>query len=119
MATISIVVTCVVLVGVNVYILVRDYFDKENMMLWVRRRVKRVSDDLFHMNQDIEAIKRDMDALRIDIVGLKSGSKNNINMDTINAKMDHIENKTELALMSVQTIQDNFLQILDAKENNL
>lgn len=113
--TISVVATCVILVGINIYVVIKDYFDKQNTLSWVRRRLKRMSDDLFYMDQDIAVMKKNIETLRIDIVRLTSNPKDIVDIDGIDARIASLENKTELALMSVQTIQNNFLQNLDEK----
>lgn len=113
--TVSVVVTCIILVGINVYIAIKDYLDKKNTISWVRRKVRHMSGDLFYINQDIEVMKKNIETLRMDIVRLTSNPKDIVDIDVINAKIASLENKTELTLMSVQTIQSNFLQNLDEK----
>lgn len=112
--TISIVLTCIILVSLNIYMVIKDYFDKENTS-WTKRRVKRMSDDLFYMDQDIAVIKKNVESLRVDIVKLTLNPTDVVDMSIIESRLSELESKTELALMSVNTIQNNFLQNLDAK----
>ena len=113
--TISVVLTCIILVSLNIYMAIKDYFDKENTISWTKRRVKRMSDDLFYMDQDIAVIKKNVESLRVDIVKLTSNPTDVVDMSVIESRLSELESKTELALMSVNTIQNNFLQNLDAK----
>lgn len=113
--TISVVLTCIILVSLNIYMAIKDYFDKENTISWTKRRVKRMSDDLFYMDQDIAVIKKNVESLRVDIVKLTSNPTDVVDMSIIESRLSELESKTELALMSVNTIQNNFLQNLDAK----
>lgn len=112
--TISVVVTCIILIGVTIYMIVKDYLDRENTRIWMRRRMRRMSDSLLQMEQEVEALKTDVKILKDNEVQLASNLDEIIN-DEINA----IENKTELALLSVQTIQNGFLQNFDAQEDNM
>ena len=113
--TISVVATCVILIVLNVYLVIKDYFDKKHIENFMSRRVKRISDDMFYMDQELTVLKRNVDALRVDIVKLTSNPRDIVNVTDIESRLTELESKTELALMSVNTIQNGFLQNLDAQ----
>jgi hypothetical protein len=107
--TISVVATCVILIVLNVYLVIKDYFDKQNIENFMSRRVKRISDDMFYMDQELTILKRNVDALRVDIVKLTSNPQDIVDLSMINNEITTLESKVDLALMSIKTIQDNFL----------
>ena len=107
--TISVVTTCVILVALNIYLAVKDYFDKHNIENFMSRKVKRISEDMFYVVQDISQLKINVDSLRADLVRLA----NNVDQgdfSDVNIRLVKVEDKVDLALASIQTIQEGFLQ---------
>lgn len=107
--TISVVATCVILIVLNVYLVIKDYFDKKHIENFMSRRVKRISDDMFYMDQELTVLKRNVDALRVDIVRLTSNPRDIVDLSMINNEITTLESKVDLASLSIKTIQDNFL----------
>lgn len=64
--TISVVTTCIILVALNIYLAVKDYFDKQNIENFMSRKVKRISEDMFYVDQNISQLKINVDSLRED-----------------------------------------------------
>ena len=107
--TISVVTTCVILVSLNIYLAVKDYFDKQNIENFMSRRVKRISEDMFYVVQDISQLKINVDSLREDLVRLANNVEQG-DFSDVNIRLVKVEDKVDLALASIQTIQEGFLQ---------
>ena len=107
--TISVVTTCVILVALNIYLAVKDYFDKQNIESFMSRRVKRISEDMFYVVQDISQLKINVDSLREDLVRLANNVEQG-DFSDVNIRLVKVEDKVDLALASIQTIQEGFLQ---------
>ena len=107
--TISVVTTCVILVALNIYLAVKDYFDKQNIENFMSRRVKRISEDMFYVVQDISQLKINVDSLREDLVRLANNVEQG-DFSDVNIRLVKAEDKVDLALASIQTIQEGFLQ---------
>ena len=107
--TISVVTTCVILVALNIYLAVKDYFDKQNIENFMSRKVKRISEDMFYVDQNISQLKINVDSLREDLVRLANNVEQG-DFSDVNVRLVNVENKVNLALASIQTIQEGFLQ---------
>ena len=107
--TISVVTTCVILVALNIYLAVKDYFDKHNIENFMSRKVKRISEDMFYVVQDISQLKINVDSLRADLVRLANNVEQG-DFSDVNIRLVKVEDKVDLALASIQTIQEGFLQ---------
>ncbi len=108
--TISVVTTCVILVALNIYLVVKDYFDKQNIENFMSRKVKRISEDMFYVDQDIFQLKKNVDSLREDLVRLANDVEHKGDFSDVNIRLVKVEDKVNLALASIQTIQEGFLQ---------
>ena len=93
--TISVVATCVILIVLNVYLVIKDYFDKKHIDNFMSRRVKRISDDMFYMDQELTVLKRNVDALRVDIVRLTSNPQDIVDLSMINNEITTLESKVD------------------------
>lgn len=107
--TISVVTTCVILVALNIYLAVKDYFDKQNIENFMSRKVKRISEDMFYVDQNISQLKINVDSLREDLVRLANNVEQG-DFSDVNVRLVKVENEVNLALASIQTIQNVFLQ---------
>ena len=107
--TISVVTTCVILVALNIYLAVKDYFDKQNIENFMSRKVKRISEDMFYVDQNISQLKINVDSLREDLVRLANNVEQG-DFSDVNVRLVNVENKVNLALASIQTVQNVFLQ---------
>ena len=107
--TISVVTTCVILVALNIYLAVKDYFDKQNIENFMSRKVKRISEDMFYVDQNISQLKINVDSLREDLVRLANNVEQG-DFSDVNIRLVKVEDKVNLALASIQTIQEGFLQ---------
>ena len=107
--TISVVTTCVILVALNIYLAVKDYFDKQNIENFMSRRVKRISEDMFYFDQHVSQLKINVDSLRADLVRLANNVEQG-DFSDVNIHLVKVEDKVDLALASIQTIQEGFLQ---------
>ena len=107
--TISVVTTCIILVALNIYLAVKDYFDKQNIENFMSRKVKRISEDMFYVDQNISQLKINVDSLREDLVRLANNVEQG-DFSDVNVRLVNVENKVNLALASIQTIQEGFLQ---------
>lgn len=107
--TISVVTTCVILVVLNIYLAVKDYFDKQNIENFMSRKVKRISEDMFYVDQNISQLKINVDSLREDLVRLANNVEQG-DFSDVNVRLVKVENEVNLALASIQTIQNVFLQ---------
>lgn len=107
--TISVVTTCIILVALNIYLAVKDYFDKQNIENFMSRKVKRISEDMFYVDQNISQLKINVDSLREDLVRLANNVEQG-DFSDVNVRLVKVENKVNLALASIQTIQNVFLQ---------
>ena len=107
--TISVVTTCIILVALNIYLAVKDYFDKQNIENFMSRKVKRISEDMFYVDQNISQLKINVDSLREDLVRLANNVEQG-DFSDVNVRLVNVENKVNLALASIQTIQNVFLQ---------
>lgn len=107
--TISVVTTCIILVALNIYLAVKDYFDKQNIENFMSRKVKRISEDMFYVDQNISQLKINVDSLREDLVRLANNVEQG-DFSDVNVRLVKVENEVNLALASIQTIQNVFLQ---------
>lgn len=107
--TISVVTTCIILVALNIYLAVKDYFDKQDIENFMSRKVKRISEDMFYVDQNISQLKINVDSLREDLVRLANNVEQG-DFSDVNVRLVKVENKVNLALASIQTIQNVFLQ---------
>ena len=107
--TISVVTTCIILVVLNIYLAVKDYFDKQNIENFMSRKVKRISEDMFYVDQNISQLKINVDSLREDLVRLANNVEQG-DFSDVNIRLVKVEDKVNLALASIQTIQEGFLQ---------
>lgn len=107
--TISVVTTCIILVALNIYLAVKDYFDKQNIENFMSRKVKRISEDMFYVDQNISQLKINVDSLREDLVRLANNVEQG-DFSDVNVRLVKVENKVNLALASIQTVQNVFLQ---------
>ena len=108
--TISVVTTCVILVALNIYLAVKDYFDKQNIENFMSRRVKRISEDMFYFDQHVSQLKINVDSLREDLVRLANDVEHKGDLSGVSVRLVKVEDKVNLALASIQTIQEGFLQ---------
>lgn len=107
--TISVVTTCIILVVLNIYLAVKDYFDKQNIENFMSRKVKRISEDMFYFDQHVSQLKINVDSLRADLVRLANNVEQG-DFSDVNIRLVKVEDKVDLALASIQTIQEGFLQ---------
>lgn len=73
------------------------------------RKVKRISEDMFYVDQNISQLKINVDSLREDLVRLANNVEQG-DFSDVNVRLVKVENEVNLALASIQTIQNVFLQ---------
>ena len=91
-------------------LIIKDYFDKKHIENFMSRKVKRISEDMFYFDQHVSQLKKNVDSLREDLVRLANDVENKGDLSGVNVRLVKVEDKVNLALASIQTIQEGFLQ---------
>ena len=117
----SVAVTCAIVIILNVVMFFRDSKFKRIFENNVGYKLKNLTDDNYYLNQDINKLKSELDKTKSSIDSLHQlfmdlkveMSKDSLNVDR---RLQDVDTKVDLALLSINNIQTNFLNHFDSSE---
>lgn len=115
---ISVAVTCVIVVILNIIMFFRDSRFKRRFENNVSYKLKNLTDDNYYLNQDVNKLKSELAKTKSSIDSLHSlfmDMKVEVSKDFLNVDkhFKDIDDKVDLALISIKNIQNNFLNFED------
>jgi len=115
---ISVAVTCVIVVILNIIMFFRDSRFKRRFENNVSYKLKNLTDDNYYLNQDVNKLKSELVKTKSSIDSLHSlfmDMKVEVSKDSLNVDkhFKDIDDKVDLALISIKNIQNNFLNFED------
>lgn len=114
--TISVVLTCIFLVAINLYVVIRDSYDKKYAASDTFRKLKRLSEELYYIDNDVSEIKRRLEGLENSFVLFKTDPARQIDINLLDKKFNYLESQIDVALSSINTLQLDSLKIFDSAE---
>ena len=111
---ISVAVTCVIVIILNIIMFFRDSRFKRRFENNVGHKLKNLTDDNYYLNQDVNKLKSDLDKTKSSIDSLHSlfmDMKVEVSKEflTVDKHFKDMGDKVDLALISIRNIQNNFL----------
>ena len=111
---ISVAVTCVIVIILNIIMFFRDSRFKRRFENNVGHKLKNLTDDNYYLNQYVNKLKSDLDKTKSSIDSLHSlfmDMKVEVSKEslTVDKHFKDMGDKVDLALISIRNIQNNFL----------
>lgn len=112
--TISVVATCVILLSLNVYSVIKDSRFRKRFMNDFDFKLKQLSEEQYYLRTDLSKLENSVNDLSKCVDNIKSLSST-VAMDLfdLNSKLDDVDKRVGLSLMSINTLQSNFLDNMD------
>ena len=112
--TISVVATCVILLSLNVYSVIKDSIFRKRFMNDFDFKLKQLSEEQYYLRTDLSKLENSVNDLSKCVDNIKSLSST-VAMDLfdLNSKLDDVDKRVGLSLMSINTLQSNFLDNMD------
>ena len=102
--TISVVGTCVILLSLNVYSVIKDSIFRKRFM----------NDFDFNNDEETKSCENSVNDLSKCVDNIKSLSSTvAMDLSDLNSKLDDVDKRVGLSLMSINTLQSNFLDNMD------
>ena len=112
--TISVVTTCVILLSLNVYSVVKDSIFRKRFINDFDFKLKQLSEEQYYLKIDLSKLEKSVDNLYQNMDNVKSlSSVAMMDLSDLNSKLDDMDKRVGLALMSINTLQSNFLDNMD------
>lgn len=111
---ISVVTTCVILLSLNVYSVVKDSMFRKRFINDFDFKLKQLSDEQYYLKTDLSKLEKSVTNLSQNMDNVKSLSLvAMMDLSDLNSKLDDMDKRVGLALMSINTLQSNFLDNMD------
>lgn len=112
--TISVVTTCVILLSLNVYSVVKDSIFRKRFINDFDFNLKQLSEEQYYLKIDLSKLEKSVNNLYQNMDNVKSlSSVAMMDLSDLNSKLDDMDKRVGLALMSINTLQSNFLDNMD------
>lgn len=112
--TISVVTTCVILLSLNVYSVVKDSIFRKRFINDFDFKLKQLSEEQYYLKIDLSKLEKSLNNLYQNMDNVKSlSSVAMMDLSDLNSKLDDMDKRVGLALMSINTLQSNFLDNMD------
>lgn len=112
--TISVVTTCVILLSLNVYSVVKDSMFRKRFINDFDFKLKQLSEEQYYLKTDLSKLEKSVNNLYQNMDNVKSlSSVAMMDLSDLNSKLDDMDKRVGLALMSINTLQSNFLDNMD------
>lgn len=112
--TISVVTTCVILLSLNVYSVVKDSIFRKCFINDFDFKLKQLSEAQYYLKIDLSKLEKSVNNLYQNMDNVKSlSSVAMMDLSDLNSKLDDMDKRVGLALMSINTLQSNFLDNMD------
>lgn len=112
--TISVVTTCVILLSLNVYSVVKDSIFRKSFINDFDFKLKQLSEEQYYLKIDLSKLENSVNNLYQNMDNVKSlSSVAMMDLSDLNSKLDDMDKRVGLALMSINTLQSNFLDNMD------
>lgn len=112
--TISVVTTCVILLSLNVYSVVKDSIFRKRFINDFDFKLKQLSEEQYYLKIDLSKLEKSVNNLYQNMDNVKSlNSVAMMDLSDLNSKLDDMDKRVGLALMSINTLQSNFLDNMD------
>lgn len=112
--TISVVTTCVILISLNVYSVVKDSIFRKRFINDFDFKLKQLSEEQYYLKIDLSKLEKSVNNLYQNMDNVKSlSSVAMMDLSDLNSKLDDMDKRVGLALMSINTLQSNFLDNMD------
>lgn len=112
--TISVVTTCVILLSLNVYSVVKDSIFRKRFINDFDFKLKQLSEEQYYLKIDLSKLEKSVNNLYQNMDNVKSlSSVAMMDLSDLNSKLDDMDKRVGLALMSINTLQSNFLDNMD------
>lgn len=112
--TISVVTTCVILLSLNVYLVIKDSRFRKRFLNDFDFKLKQLSEEQYYLKTDLSKLEKSVNNLYQNMDNVKSlSSVAMMDLSDLNSKLDDMDKRVGLALMSINTLQSNFLDNMD------
>jgi hypothetical protein len=112
--TISVVTTCVILLSLNVYSVIKDSRFRKRFLNDFDFKLKQLSEEQYYLKTDLSKLEKSVNNLYQNMDNVKSlSSVAMMDLSDLNSKLDDMDKRVGLALMSINTLQSNFLDNMD------
>ena len=112
--TISVIATCVILLSLNVYSVVKDSIFRKRFINDFDFKLKQLSEEQYYLKIDLSKVEKSVNDLSQNMDNVKSlNSVTMMDLSDLNSKLDDMDKRVGLALMSINTLQSNFLDNMD------
>lgn len=112
--TISVVTTCVILLSLNVYSVIKDSRFRKRFLSDFDFKLKQLSEEQYYLKTDLSKLEKSVNNLYQNMDNVKSlSSVAMMDLSDLNSKLDDMDKRVGLALMSINTLQSNFLDNMD------
>lgn len=112
--TISVVATCVILLSLNVYSVIKDSIFRKRFMNDFDFKLKQLSEEQYYLRTDLSKLENSVNDLSKCVDNIKSLSSTvAMDLSDLNSKLDDVDKRVGLSLMSINTLQSNFLDNMD------
>lgn len=112
--TISVVATCVILLSLNVYSVIKDSIFRKRFMNDFDFKLKQLSEEQYYLKTDLSKLENSVNDLSKCVDNIKSlSSIVAMDLSDLNSKLDDVDKRVGLSLMSINTLQSNFLDNMD------
>ena len=112
--TISVVTTCVILLSLNVYSIIKDSRFRKRFLNDFDFKLKQLSEEQYYLKTDLSKLEKSVTNLSQNMDNIKSlNSVAMMDLSDLNSKLGDMDKRVGLALMSINTLQSNFLDNMD------
>lgn len=112
--TISVVTTCVILLSLNVYSVIKDSRFRKRFLNDFDFKLKQLSEEQYYLKTDLSKLEKSVTNLSQNMDNVKSlNSVAMMDLSDLNSKLGDMDKRVGLALMSINTLQSNFLDNMD------
>lgn len=112
--TISVVATCVILLSLNVYSVIKDSRFRKRFLDEFDFKLKQLSEEQYYLKIDVSKLENSVNDLSKSVDYIKSLNSTTImDLSDLNSKLEDIDKRVGLSLMSINTLQSNFLDNMD------
>ena len=112
--TISVVATCVILLSLNIYSAIKDSIFRKRFVDEFNFKLKQLSEEQYYLKIDVSKLENSVNGLSQTVDNIKSlNSTALMDISDLNSKLDDVDKRVGLSLMSINTLQSNFLDNMD------
>lgn len=112
--TISVVATCVILLSLNVYSVIKDSRFRKRFLDDFDFKLKQLYEEQYYLKTDFSKLENLVSDLSKNVDYVKSLNSTTImDLSDLNSKLEDVDKRVGLALMSINTLQSNFLDNMD------